>query len=120
MLVLPHVPAAYSVEMAPVDVAVVPPVGGHVHDALHTVALAVVGEGLASVGQVVKVVAQVHTRPSVVVNVAQVAADVSVQDAPDVAVVAEGDVAVVGHDSYAMNVVPVDSDAGSSGVSILV
>lgn len=120
MAVLPRVLAVNSVGVVPADVAAVLPVDVHAHDALHTVALAVVREGLVSVDQAVKVVAQIHTRPSVVVNVAQVAADVSVQSVPDVAEAVEGDVAVVGHGSYGMDVVPADSDAGSSGASILV
>lgn len=117
-MVVPHALAANSVEVVPADVVVAPPVDGYVHDALHIVVLAAAGEGLVSVDQAV--VAQIHTHPSVVVNVAQVAADVSVQDVPDVAVVAEGDVAVVDHGSYATDVVPVGKDAVLSGVSILV
>lgn len=116
VVVLPRALVANSVEVVPADVTVALPVDVHAHDVLHTVALAVVWEELVSVDQGVKVVGQIHTRPSVV-NVPQAAADVSVQDVPGVAKVFECGVAV-DHGSYAMDVVPADSDAGSSGVSI--
>lgn len=119
MVVLPHALAANSVEVVPADVAVVPLVNVHAHDVLYIVALAVVGEGLVSVDQTVGVVVQIHTRPSAAVNVAQVAADVSVKDVPGVVGLVEGDV-VVDHGSYATSVVPAGSGVGLSVVSILV